>query len=1615
MARKLTEYIIKVRSESDFDTLIPELQSWNIQVLYTYRKVFFGLCVMMTGLLAKWYKDDPRILSIEESGTFYHFARQLNAPPHLDRLDQRTQPLSGTFTYSLTGNNVIAYILDSGGTFQGKNNSGELRGFEHIEFEGRLSPIPDPIDPNKAFDPFFDGLSDNIQKNNPRGFDGLGHGTHVAGIIGSKSYGVAKNITMRTSKIFGSSGVTTSGIIIAGIDAILTDHINSGSPLAVCNMSFGGVISVGSPITALETAVLSLINNGIVVVVAAGNSGKNAEGTSPARIPEVITVGAVDQNDEMANFSNFQNSENIVAPDEVGFIDSILSNFGSVVDIFAIGVNVLSTWKDTSEAINTLSGTSMAAPGVTGVVALFIENSPGSTPATIKSDIITNATVNEITLTSNAISAGTPNRLIYSTFVDFTIEWITPPGSLGFFAEGSSQTIELEASGFSGNNIIYSVQSGSLPLGLILDGNTGIISGILPTVTTDTLFSFTIRASDASSLSTIFSDRNFSITVLDANLPPQWITATNLGEIEEGQNFQIQFSAESRNGIPSNNLIYSSVGGVLPFGWQISSSGLLEGQAPININKDLQTGFKLRVDDGLSISEKNFSIIIKQRLDFLPPTEPKWITPAGNIGSVVNGNFFSFTLEAIDEDNNPQPLSYHLQINTDGSQIGPVGVLPPGLSLDTAIGKISGTLTGITTDEIFEFAVYVTDGANIVGRLFSINALASAINQPPEWITPSGNLGVFNSLEPINIQLNAFDPDSGPDPIKYLIIAGQLPPGITLNETTGLISGIPSIVNNNTDFIFTVKIFDGIDSVSRTFAITINRVNIGPEWITSEGLIATVNEGELFNFILEAVDQNNDELRYKLINGSLPPNLTLIENGVITGRIDNVSNDTIFTFTIEVDDSKSNPPLKVLSAQRIFSIKVIDGALNLNKGPQWITSSGFLTDAIENQQYFEQIEAIDPDNGPNNLIYFLSAGSLPPGLALNQSSGIISGIPIFDSNITDDIFNFTVKAFDGLDFAENSFKIKVIDSGDSNLAPIWQTPAGNLGSFDESIPLLISLSAIDPENDIITYTKTAGILPPGLILNSSTGTISGTPAQVINNTNFGFTIRAEDSKGKFSDRFFSIEILNTINVPPLWITPAGSLGTINENQPITFILNAIDPDVGPNPTLNFSLTSGSLPPGLSLDSSTGIISGTPDPVLSDTTFNFEITVDDGLAFIPQLFSITIKDIPIFTGNTSDLVVPLLGEIRNNWRSWNTDSLIPDTDIFQLGNPIFGRKDEPNIFIAKNLHTDDPNIIFNSFGKHHSKFTALLTIPDFAVVRDSFGNIIYEVIYLKIFDPQANSDFDILSAPIPSILDTNGIEEYISKNFFHLRDEILTNIPNDDELPQWMTSEQILGDSNSKIGYIPAIEMAFVKPGKGKNILNRLNEITQTITTITPSPTTFDGGTTTFDATSTTFDNVSKTIITTNKGQGFQFTGTQYIIDRYQYKDNNGNTGYIKFNSDNPNPIWITTPGLLGSFNNNLFSSVSVLAESPILSNITYSIVFGNLPDGMSLNVNTGEISGIINVSGVSLTTFDGDTTTLDGDTTIFDLAGRAIDFPFVIRATDNLNNFTEQAFIIKVT
>ncbi len=281
---------------------------------------------------------------------------QTGATWGISRIDSNPPTIiDSTYTYSFNGSGVTVYVIDTG------------INTKHSEFTGRL---------NAGYSAIKGGVEDCN-----------GHGTHVSGTIAGTTYGVAKHASITPVRVLDCRGSGTTSGVIKGLDYVAGDH-RSGVK-AVANMSLGGGVS-----TLLDAAVNKVINDGVSVVVAAGNSTANACNYSPARVPSAITVAASDSANKFASYSNY----------------------GTCVDIIAPGTGITSAWigsRTTSSltATKTISGTSMAAPHVAGTVALLLEGSAITIGAVALPDA--NQVLGVITIPATQ-SSGTNNSFIFT-------------------------------------------------------------------------------------------------------------------------------------------------------------------------------------------------------------------------------------------------------------------------------------------------------------------------------------------------------------------------------------------------------------------------------------------------------------------------------------------------------------------------------------------------------------------------------------------------------------------------------------------------------------------------------------------------------------------------------------------------------------------------------------------------------------------------------------------------------------------------------------------------------------------------------------------------------------------------------------------------------------------------------------------------------------------------------------------------------------------------------------------------------------------------------------------------------------------------------------------------
>jgi len=370
-----------------------------------YSSAVKGYSVEMSPEAAEVLSQDPRVKYVEEDGIVSDAETEYNPAWALDRIDQHAMPYDNAYNYFGKGSGVHVYILDSGIQTT------------HVEFQGRA------VD---SYDAVHD--STPISQCN-------GHGTGVAGVVGSATYGVAKNVTLHSVRVLPCTGYGTVSDVISGVDWITRHAVKP----AVANMSLETGYS-----SAVNDAVAASIASGVTYVVASGNDTDDACRYSPSSVPQAITVGA---------------TNNVDAP-------VYYSNFGACVDLHAPGEGVKTIWNGSDTTVTYASGTSFASPFVAGAAALYLEIHPKASPAEVQSAIVANATADVL----YNVGSGSPNLLLYSTLE-------TAGGSLcsgttfgGTLAGPGSSDFQSSSLGFSGATGQY---SGNLQ---IPDGTTFTLS-----------------------------------------------------------------------------------------------------------------------------------------------------------------------------------------------------------------------------------------------------------------------------------------------------------------------------------------------------------------------------------------------------------------------------------------------------------------------------------------------------------------------------------------------------------------------------------------------------------------------------------------------------------------------------------------------------------------------------------------------------------------------------------------------------------------------------------------------------------------------------------------------------------------------------------------------------------------------------------------------------------------------------------------------------------------------------------------------------------------------------------------------------------------------------------
>ena len=417
------QYIVRLKDDTrpeDVDFVANQLLVRHQgTTLGVYRHTIKGFAIQMPEAAAIALSQEPSVESVQEDGFVKVASTQTSPTWGLDRIDQRDLPRNNTYNFAnvTTGAGVHVYMLDSG--------VNPL----HQEF---LNPNGTTRVTQDASFWFVDG-NDCAQ-----------HGTPVASVIGGNTLGVAKDVRIHSVKVVDCYGNGAYSSVIAGIEWVNDNHIKP----AIVNMSFGGDVDDD-----IEEAIrASMAQKGLAYVVSAGNDGVDAKDTTPARMPEAITVGATDRNDTRAVFFNGVGS----------------SNWGPAVDLFAPGKEIMAAWPvsldfDEILDIRPVDGTSVAAAHVTGVLARLLQASPNLTPAALQGIIRNLATPDKV----QDRGQGSPNLLLYSEpHAAFVRQGAAPPIS-------ESATMVDSGIDLGPNEFMSITGTGMINAGVFLGGDNG--------------------------------------------------------------------------------------------------------------------------------------------------------------------------------------------------------------------------------------------------------------------------------------------------------------------------------------------------------------------------------------------------------------------------------------------------------------------------------------------------------------------------------------------------------------------------------------------------------------------------------------------------------------------------------------------------------------------------------------------------------------------------------------------------------------------------------------------------------------------------------------------------------------------------------------------------------------------------------------------------------------------------------------------------------------------------------------------------------------------------------------------------------------------------------------
>ena len=738
----------------------------------------------------------------------------------------------------------------------------------------------------------------------------------------------------------------------------------------------------------------------------------------------------------------------------------------------------------------------------------------------------------------------------------------------------------------------------------------------------------------------------------------------------------------------------------------------------------------------------------------------------------------------------------------------------------------------------------------------------------PVWTTTAGKLASIDEQVAYSLQLEANTSDS--TAITYSVIAGSLPSGMTVT-TDGLLTGTPAEVAKRTLYTFVVRATAGTSVTDRTFSLDVKGADT-PTFTTASGQLQLddstrvglywVIDGSSISLQMEATDTDTEAgqtLIYEVVQGSLPPGVTMSKTGLISGVIQ------------LTEDQKSQPRGGFDASNEDYDDVVYDRTVTTKSISK---NFDFIVRVSDGTSYVEQ----------NNSIFVYSADYW----RVSNSQITIDMTEIEGSPLTMDL--------------------------SANRRPVFST-ASDLGTFrhDNNVVIKIDVEDFDPLQGDLEYSIQSGSLPTGLQIDINSGEIYGTlPRQSAIEVDYSFTVRANRTVSTgvnvFTDQTFNMKVIGEIDIGIAFTTPT-VIGTLTADIPSLLAVEAVAEET--NRILTYSVTSGSLPTGITL-SEQGNLIGTIDPSdFTDSTrsFTFTVTVSDQYqeAATSKEFTLNIN-IPYTQTEYGNMTGHATSFIDQNifYNIAQDPNINSPEYVYRPEDANFGMRLKPDMLMMAGLEAQTLTTFQQQMEQNHAPKTLYFGDLKTAVAKEGTTTK-YEVVYIEIKDNMVNNAGVSVSSSIrlrdavvkpmlgPRASSMNATADYVdyevttdgglsfstSGSKVRYANQLSADLgtmetlyPNAvanmrtrmkslghkewDYLPLWMKTTQA-GDL-APLGYVMAVPIAYCKPGTSALVKKRIEDkslnfrnIAFTIdryvvskSTVSPSEFTADGSTTTFE-------------------------------------------------------------------------------------------------------------------------------------------------------------------------